>query len=221
MKRALLVLALAAAGCGGKTGYVPKVVAHSELTMRYDDGLEIWTGHRMLTKAPGFEGLTHHVRCVPRAREHAEQAESDGATAIGTGWAGGVIGVLGLGGLAGLAFLGEEDGEVKAYAILGSGVAVGLIGVVLAGFSRNLKNSANGHAVDALNYYNDAVGSLGQSCDNRRPRRPKPPPAALVPRKPPPPPEPPAPPPELPAPPPEEPPVPPAEEPPSVPEPPH
>lgn len=207
MKGALWVLALAAAGCGGKTGYVPKVVAHSELTMRYDDGLEIWTGRRMLARAPGFEGLAHHVRCVPRAREHAEQAESDGATAIGTGWAGGVLGVLGLGGLAGLAFL-EED-EVKAYAILGSGVAVGLIGVVLAGFSRNLKNSANGHAVDALNYYNDAVGSLGGSCDNRKQRTPKPPPAALVPRKPPPQP--------APAPPPEEPTAPAPEEPPEAP----
>jgi hypothetical protein len=203
MKGALLLLALAGvAGCGGQTGYVPKVVAHSELTMRYDDGLEIWTGRRMLARAPGFEGLAHHVRCVPRAREHAEQAESDGATAIGTGWAGGVLGVLGLGGLAGLAFL-EED-EVKAYAILGSGVAVGLIGVVLAGFSRNLKNSANGHAVDALNYYNDAVGSLGGSCDHRQRRRSKPPPPALVPRKPA----------EVPAPPPAEPPVePPVEEP--------
>jgi len=180
-----VILAAAAAalvGCSSASGYEPRYVGPGELTLRYDDGLQIFAGKELLADSPGYGGLTDYVRCVPAAAEHAEAAENDGSAAIGTGWAGGVLGVAGLGGLAGLAYL-EED-ETKAFAILGTGIAAGLLGISLAIISRSLKNSANGHAVDAVNYYNDDIGSLGGTC--AKPPAPLPPPDP----EPPPPPEP-------------------------------
>jgi hypothetical protein len=179
MKTALgLALSLAlGTGCSAAyTTYTPRYVARGELTLRYDDGVEIWAGKKMLADAPAFGGLTHYVRCVKDAREHAEAAESDGSAAIGTGVAGSAIGISALGALAGIGFLVNEDTEddINGYAILGSGVVVGLLGMTLALISRGLKNSANGHAVDALNYYNDSVGYYGGTCDS------KPPPARVI-----------------------------------------
>ena len=159
------------AGCrGGNTKYIPKVVAHSELTLRYNDRVEMYAGKKFLTHAPKFKGLRQHVRCVPEAVEHAEQAQEEGESAMAMSWTGGALGIAGLGGLAGLGYLNKDD--TAAGLILGSGVLVGLIGVVLAGIGRSKKNTANGHAVDALNYYNDAVGSLGRSCDQPKQRGP-------------------------------------------------
>ena len=181
-------------GCSSAlTTYTPKLVARGELTLRYDDGLQIWAGKNRLTDAPAFEGLSDYVRCVPEAREHAESAESDGQAAIGTGITGGVLGVGSLSGLSGLAFI--EDDEAKMWALFGTGIAIGLLGITFALISRNLKNTANGHAVDALNYYNDEVGYYGGSCDRVRPKlrvvkiRPQPakqPPAKRPPAVPPP-----------------------------------
>ncbi|MBW2458369.1 MAG: hypothetical protein JRI68_27955 [Deltaproteobacteria bacterium] len=176
----LLAAGVWVGGCSSASSYEPRYVGPGELTLRYDDGLQIFAGKALLADSPGYGGLTDYVRCVPIAAEHAEAAENDGSAAIGTGWAGGVLGVAGLGGLAGLAYL-EED-ETKAFAILGTGVAAGLLGISLAIISRSMKNSANGHAVDAVNYYNDSIGSLGGTCKRPPPplpeRSPEPPPPA-------------------------------------------
>jgi hypothetical protein len=168
----VLGVAVFGGGCGSASSvYTPKLVARGELTLRYDDGVEVYAGRKRLADAPGFGGLASYVSCVPRALEHAEAAESDGAAAIGTGFAGAVLGVSGLGGLAGLAFLDTD--KPLAFSLLGSGVAVGLVGITLALISRGLKNSANGHATDAVNYYNDDVGFHGGSCsfEKLEPRR--------------------------------------------------
>ncbi len=172
----LLIAGLWVGGCSSASSYEPRYVGPGELTLRYDDGLQIFAGKELLADSPGYGGLTDYVRCVPAAAEHAEAAENDGSAAIGTGWAGGVLGVAGLGGLAGLAYL-EED-ETKAFAILGTGVAAGLLGITLAIISRSMKNSANGHAVDAVNYYNDDIGSLGGTCKLPPPPLPEVVPAA-------------------------------------------
>lgn len=170
MTRALVAAGLVVlTGCtSASTIYAPRFVARGELTLRYDDGVEIYAGKKRLTDAPGFGGLADYTRCVPRALEHAEAAESDGGAAIGTGIAGSIIGVSGLGGLSGLAFLDSD--KPLAFSLLGTGVAVGLIGMTLALVSRSMKNSANGHAVDAVNYYNDEVGFYGGSCDFKAPK---------------------------------------------------
>jgi hypothetical protein len=39
-----------------------------------------------------------------------------------------------------------------------------LLGLLLVGGGAQAKVNANGHAVDAVNHYNDAVGSRGGSC---------------------------------------------------------
>ncbi len=156
----LLLLSLSA--CSAATAYRPRIVAQHELTLAYSDGVQIYAGRELLTEAPRFDGLSEYVHCVPRAVEHAEDAESAGQAATGLAVTGIVLGAGSLGGLSGLAFI--EDEPATGYAILGTGIGVALIGLTMAIVSRASKNQANGHAVDALNYYNDAVGSRGKRC---------------------------------------------------------
>jgi predicted lipid-binding transport protein (Tim44 family) len=173
------VALLALSGCGSAaTAYAPRYVAPGELTLRYDDGLEIYAGRGFLTDSPDFDGLSDFVRCVPRAAEHAHTAEEQGSAAIGTNIAGVTLGIGGLGGLSGLAYLGDNDS--LGIALLGTGVAVGLLGLSMVLVSRSLRNSANGHAVDATNYYNDRVGAFGGSCDRPARRAPQPPAGPLA-----------------------------------------
>lgn len=153
------------AGCtSAMTGYEPRLVARGELTLRYDDGFEFWSGGQRVAQGYHYNGLPEHVRCVPKASEHAIAAGDDGRIGTTLSALGIVFGVGSLGGLGGLAYYDKNETLMAAW--LGTGIALGVTGVVLAALSRGYKNSANGHAVDAMNYYNDAVGSLGASCDN-------------------------------------------------------
>lgn len=156
-----VALTVAASGCG-TTSYVPKVVARGELSMRYDNGFQIWQGGRRVSEGLTWRGLPEVVRCVPAARDLATQAQSDGAAAIAFGVIGGSLGVVGAAGLMGA--LDEE----RRWIWFGTGLGAVGVGVVFAGLSRLFKNRANGRAVDAHNVYNDAVGSLGASCDDLR-----------------------------------------------------
>ena len=63
---------------------------------------------------------------------------------------------------------------------VGGGLALATVGAVLSGLGQRMRNSANGHAIDAMNFYNDAVGSLGATCDDLR----YPPPAGPAPEVP-------------------------------------
>ncbi|MEZ4452111.1 MAG: hypothetical protein R3B09_21785 [Nannocystaceae bacterium] len=170
-----LALALGLTACSGQSQVAPRSVAPGELTLRYNDGMVIYAGHEPLTRGPGYRGLEGYVRCVPRAAEHARYARRYGRARKGLAWAGGTLGVASLGSLGGFALF-EED-RSAAFAILGVGLGVAIVGIVLAGASRSAGNQAHGNAIDALNYYNDAVGSLGGSC--ARPAAPAPRPAPL------------------------------------------
>ena len=75
------------------------------------------------------------------------------------GFAIGLAGV-GLGGLAGLGF--KDDGWRAG--LLASGVALEAGAIALAALSLASKSHAHGHALDAVNHYNDAVGFVGESC---------------------------------------------------------
>jgi hypothetical protein len=152
-----LVAAWALGGCA-ETHYVPRVVARGELTLRYHGAYEMWAGGQKVSQGLGWSGLAGYVGCDEHAREHAKQARSAGRAALGLSAVGGTLGVLGLGGLAGLA---DTDHQ---WQWLGSGLAVATVGVVLAGIGRAMRNQANGHALDAMNYYNDSVGALGATC---------------------------------------------------------
>jgi hypothetical protein len=137
-------------------------VAPHELTVRYEGRMRVYAGSQPLTQAPVYEELEEHVQCVGPARIHARQARVAGHARRGLAWAGGTLGVAGLGGLGGLALL--ESDPRSAFAILGLGIGFAALGVTLAAISRTQGHASHGHAVDAVNYYNDAVGSLGGHC---------------------------------------------------------
>lgn len=160
---ALVSLLASALGCApAMTGYDPLHVGPAELTLRYEKGVQVHSGRQHLTSGPLYRGLAEHVRCVPKAYEHARYAEKHGRARRGLAWSGGAMGVASLGGLSGFAFLEEEP--KTAFALLGAGLGVAVLGIVLAGASRSAGNQAHGNAIDAINYYNDAVGSVGGSC---------------------------------------------------------
>jgi hypothetical protein len=156
-----LVGSLGLGGCSTTT-YAPQVVARGELTLRYDHGFELVAGGQRVSSGVAYNGLARYVRCVPKAHEHARSAQRNGGAAITLSVLGGVIG---LGGLIGLVGIWDEPNR---WSWVGGGVGLGALGATLAVLSWRYKNHANGHAVDAMNYYNDSVGSLGATCDDLR-----------------------------------------------------
>jgi hypothetical protein len=149
------------AGCV-HTQYTPMLAPQTELVLTYDNRLVIRDGAQPIAREPGFAGLVAHVDCVPSARHHARRARRHGRTATALAATGGTLGMASLGGLGGLALLDEDP--AAAAAIVGSGLAVGIIGLTLSMVSRSHRVRAAGHAVDAVNEYNDALGRSGQRC---------------------------------------------------------
>lgn len=151
------------AGCGhGVTSYVPQLRAQGELTLRYDDGFSMTAEGTEIASGNGWSGLSEYVKCVPKAKEHADAAQSAGAAATALSWIGAGIGLASLGSLAAVA--DYEKHEETSNVVLSLGLTAAVTGVVLAAIGRAQKPVANGHAVDAMNYYNDEVGSLGGTC---------------------------------------------------------
>jgi hypothetical protein len=154
------LVAVLVVGCA-HTDYRPQVVARGELVLQQHGQLEMVAAHRRVARALDWRGLEPFVRCVPAAQAHAQKAARDGRASRVLAWVGGALAVASLGSLGGLA-----DADVNhKIAWLGAGGAVAIVGTTLAGVSRLERNRANGHAVDALNYYNDAVGSRGTVCE--------------------------------------------------------
>ena len=170
---ALSALALSS-GCAS-SNYAPQVVARGELTLRYDGGFELSAAGKPVARGLRYSGLENYVRCVPEARDQAQRASSSGKTAIAMSVLGGVFGAGGLIGLGAIA-----DGDHWAP-WLASGLGLATVGLTFSILSWRYKNHANGHAIDAMNFYNDSVGSLGATCDDLV----YPPPAAAVPPTPP------------------------------------
>jgi hypothetical protein len=135
------------------------VVARGEITLGYQ-GLhfEARAAGRELARGLRWRGLSDYVACVPAAKEHADEAEASGKLALGFSISGGILGGLAVGGIVGVA------DEANRWAWLGSGLGAAALGAIFAGVGRLYRNRANGHAVDAINFYNDAVGSLGATC---------------------------------------------------------
>lgn len=173
------VAALLLVGCGsGLTIVEPRVLAPHELALRYDNEFQIVSPEGEVATGIRYNGLSDYVHCVPDAARHAQAAESAGDTAVGLTVAGIGLGVGGLAGLGGLAY--SEKPDVMAAFLL-SGLGAEIVGLVLTAVGRTYKVDANGHAVDALNYYNDAVGSHGGRCGPNGAEMPQPPPQALPP----------------------------------------
>lgn len=159
---AMLCISLSTAsliGCAS-TQYAPQVVARGELTLRYEGGFQVYAGQNKLSSGLTYPRLTEYVRCVPQAQEHARRARSSGLGAVTTAVLGGLFGASGLIGLVGLV---DQD---RIGLWLGSGFALSTVGLTLSIVSWRLKNHANGNALDAVNFYNDSVGSLGATCQD-------------------------------------------------------
>jgi hypothetical protein len=166
-----VILCVTVGGCAASSSYVPQVTARGEIVLRYDNAFEAWSAGKRVARGLRWRGLTDFVRCVPPARDEARGAEAAGARAIGFSAVGGALGVLALGGLYGLADTNHE------WQWLGAGLGSAAAGLLFASLGRMSRNIANGRAVDAINLYNDAVGSLGATCSDLR----YPPPAGPVP----------------------------------------
>src|SRR5262245_1812870 len=142
----LLVLASCAAG----TTYTPQLAAPGELTLSYNAGFRMHSQGKEIAGAYGWSGLANFTRCVPRAHVSAKKAERDGALALGFSIAGGVLGGASLATIPIVAT--QRDSTVEALTLL-AGASVAILGAVFAGLGRGYKNSANGQAIDAMNYY--------------------------------------------------------------------
>jgi hypothetical protein len=151
-------------GCAtsGASGYRPTRAEAGELTLRYDDGFQMWNGPQLVSSGPRYEGLAKFVRCAPKAKDHAETAESWGLTSTVLSSLSIGLAVGGLGGLAGLYFDSKDDKVMAAFLLSGLALEVGAI--VLGGTSIAARTQAHGNALDAMNYYNDAVGASGETC---------------------------------------------------------
>jgi len=159
MKRLLTVAALALTSCAVPTAYTARLVARAELTLRYQRlHFVAYAAGREVAHGLRWRGLDAFVACVPDARRNAVEAARAGDRALGFSVAGGL-----LGGLAPVGLVGIADAQNR-WAWLGSGIGAAVVGVVFAAIGRLERNAANGHAVDAINFYDDAVGSLGKSC---------------------------------------------------------
>ncbi|MRG96135.1 hypothetical protein [Polyangium spumosum] len=168
---ALGVSTILLAGCGsGFSAVEPRVLAPHELTLRYDNEFQVHSPQGVVATGVRYRGLVEYVGCVPDAERHALAAESAGDTAVGLTVAGLTLGVGGAAGLAGLAF---QDNPELMWGLMLGGLGAEVLGLVLTGVGRATRIDAHGHAVDAMNYYNDAVGSLGGRCGPRGAEMPR------------------------------------------------
>lgn len=165
MNARLLVVVVAITGCRTpQTAFQPTRVAPGELTLRYSGDAEVWAGG---SKVAGKDwALLDHVWCVPAAEQHAERAESAASRALALKWlAGGVSLLGGIGGLASINFKGKDDTAMLGLLV---GAATAQVVALTFGFlSVSARYQANGHGVDAVNLYNDAVGFSGGACPRR------------------------------------------------------
>lgn len=163
-------------GCGhGATRYTPQLRARGELVLSYDDGFTMEAEGREIASSSSWSGLRDYVECVPKAEDHADSAEYYGSSALGLTYTGAIVGLAGLGGLSGIYFFTDDGGQDygTGAAVLLGGLALSAIGFIMAAVGKHHKTLASGHALDAMNYYNDAVGSRGGTCASPPPDLPE------------------------------------------------
>ncbi len=161
-KSTAAVLAVALAGGCATTQYAPQLVARGEIQLGYDGGFVMRAEGKPVASGLAYRGLARYVSCVPEAHKHAQSAQNHGGAAIALSVLGVTFSLASIGSLAGLA------DQQHQWTWLGSGLAAGALGLTLSAISWREKNQANGHAIDAMNFYNDAVGSLGATCQDLR-----------------------------------------------------
>lgn len=134
--------------------YQPRLIAQKEMSVRASAyNAKFYVGRSQVTSSlTGYYGLREPVACVPRAALHAKRAAQLYGGGIGLAVAAGLLSVVQFG------LIAKDEGlSSRAF-------GVGVVALGAAVSSTSLRYRALGHAVDAMNYYNDAVGSLGHAC---------------------------------------------------------
>lgn len=146
--------ACAASVACSQTVYIANRDAYAELTPSAGPfGLRIHNGTAKYYGAgDAFEDYPEFVSCVPEAYRHARRARIEGIASYSVAGLATTLGVAGLIVTAVDSRISERAFWVDAVALLGGSAAL------------ILRHRATGHAVDAMNFYNDQVGSLGASC---------------------------------------------------------
>ena len=143
---------------GCSISYHPVLLARGEMTIKPLPlgGFALRAENRLIAHQwTLYSGLRRYVRCVPSAQIHAKKAY-----AFGWLWMLSMISAVGSG-IGGCAYQITDGGGVPwQTATLGFFSA----GSSVLGTYARIQSA--GHAVDAMNYYNDAVGSLGATCDD-------------------------------------------------------
>ncbi len=155
------LLLLVNLGCASTT-HAPLTASADELYLQYDGGFEVWSNGSLIATGPGWAGLQDHVGCSPAARKHAEAAESEGGFSMAYRILGGGLALGGVGAfVGGVANFDDKDGR---WVWVGAGLSSVALATVFAVLGRHKQVQANGNAVDALNYFNDAVYADAGQC---------------------------------------------------------
>lgn len=136
----------------------PQLLARGEIGVTMSHGMTFVAQGRVLAHSPVFRELPRFVACVPAAHDHAVRARRAGRSARAFAILGAT---LGMGAMVGFGALADRD---HAYAYLGAALGTGVVGLGFSAASFHGRRVAFGHGLDAVNEYNDAVGSLGATC---------------------------------------------------------
>lgn len=167
---AISLFAVLLCSCAQST-YVPQSVAQGEIALRVrGSGFEMWAGgpargRRVARTATGYAGLDRYVECIPEALKHARLARAFGrggqaASGMTTIFAAAGISLF----IAHVVLSYGPDGD--PHGLDRGTLTLGGLGIATALTAIPLYNQANGNALDAVNYYNDKIGSAGGSCSN-------------------------------------------------------
>lgn len=168
--------------------YQPHRVAPHELVLQQQTwGYEVRSGDKdFFTSARhSYWALGRYVHCEEEAYRHAKLATRNQLAnyflmSIASSFAvtGSVLYATNPLGLS-RGDITKIEPDLTYFYLLGSGIFAAGFGI--AAFAS--KNSADGHLLDAVNYYNDRVGSLGAGCDGTPYAKPElvPPPPGLGP----------------------------------------
>lgn len=136
--------------------YEPQRLARGEMTSRARTwGVTFSAGGVTVAESTSlYARLPSYVSCVPRARAHALHAQLNQGFSYGLG-------------LATVAFSIATVTLVAQRSLDSTAFGTGFTTALTLGGTLALRHRALGHAIDAMNYYNDQVGSLGATCADR------------------------------------------------------
>ena len=140
------------------------------------DDLEVRVGGQMVARSPTYQGLASYVRCVPRARTEAAKATRYGKTGRFLSYAGTAVFWSSLAfGAFGNAFAvlsGPDCGHLgcaETILTITNSMVIGVtLGKIMELLGSDYQGTAHGRVQNAVNLYNDSLGTLGAGCEDLR-----------------------------------------------------